>query len=88
MFCCSDSEVNALASISATDHLRPKIFRCQLPFPGAKSGYFSVYEKASRLSPYAHLGSERIVASELLRKLGLAGGPRGHTAEFGAERHG
>jgi hypothetical protein len=45
MFSCSDSEVNPLASILLADHQRPKIFRCQSPFPGAKSGYFSIMKK-------------------------------------------
>jgi hypothetical protein len=56
MFSCSDSEVNPLASISGIDHLLPEIFRCQPPFRGAKGGYSSAYEKASRPSCNTDLG--------------------------------
>jgi hypothetical protein len=71
MFSCSDSEVNPLPSILATDHLNPEIFRCQLPHYGAKSGDASAYEKASLAFPDTYLGVERVVAGELLGKFRL-----------------
>jgi hypothetical protein len=45
------------------------------------------YEKASRLSLYAFIGSGRVVVNGLLGKLGLADGPRRRSVEFRTERH-
>jgi hypothetical protein len=63
MFSCSDSEVNPLASILAADHQRPKIFRCQSPFPGAKSGYFSMKKRAGYLLMIFSVVSALLLAS-------------------------
>jgi hypothetical protein len=72
MFCCSDSEVNPLATFLAADICGLKSSDCHSPLHGAKNRYFPVHEKANWLSPHVYLGSWFAVASGLLGKFSVA----------------